>query len=428
MKMRWLGIALLGLCVGACASPVTPPTPESQSEPRSAPEPEEQIPVASVEDVKVLSEGNNAFAIDLYKKLAAGTDGNIVLSPYSIRTALAMTYAGARGQTADEMRKVLHFALPDERLHPTFGATAHQIKGGKAKSYQLNVANSLWGQKGFPLRQEFLELTKKNYASGLHEVDFAANPSGSREIINRWVEEKTQHKIKDLLTPDDITPATRVVLTNAIYMQAAWDHPFPKDYTKIDYFEPSPNRRVEVPMMRHDLTWFRVSSTTDLYMLEIPYRGDLAMLVVLPTNRWGLREVEKKLSGSELQKLITDLEWKNHREVVLPRFTVRSDFDLATTLKGMGMPMAFGAADFSAMSPGGGLSIDKVVHRGLIEVDEVGTTAVAATATSGAVSYSDFPFRADQPFMFLIIARSTGTVLFLGRCLDPTLPDSSRIK
>ncbi|MCI0702977.1 MAG: serpin family protein [Planctomycetia bacterium] len=416
-RALWLlGLALLALSVGACVAPVTP-TPEPLPEP--VPEPEEPPPSAPAEDLKALAEGNNAFAIDLYKKLAETEQGNIVISPYSIRTALGMTYAGARGQTAEEMKKVLHFTLPDEKLHSAFGATAHQLTGGKDKPYKLNVANALWGQKGFPFRPEFLELNRKNYAGGFRQVDFAGDPEGSRQTINRWVEEKTQDKIKELLKQDAISPATRLVLTNAIYMNATWAVPFPKSLTKDENFEPAPGVAVKVPLMRHAHGEFRISKTPDLHLLELPYHGELSMLVVLPVKRWGLRDVEKTLTAPMLRDLTINLRYGIQREVVLPRFTTRSRFDLPDTLKALGMQQAFGAADFSGINPGGGLSIANVIHEGVIEVDEVGTVAAAATAVDISTSYTQFDFRADQPFMFLIVDRRTGAVLFLGRCANP---------
>jgi serpin B len=409
---RLLGVAFLAACLGACAVPV-PPEPAPPAD-----EPEQPPPQVPAEDLKALAEGNNAFAIDLYKKLAK-KDGNIVVSPYSIRTALGMTYAGARGQTAEEMRKVLHLTLPDEKLHPAFGATAYQLKGGKDAPYKLNIANALWGQKGFPFRPEFLDLTKKNYAGGFRELDFARDADAARQTINRWVEEKTQDKIKELLKEGDIHRNVRLVLTNAIYFKGTWAQPFKAEWTKDEDFETAPGAKVKVPVMSV-AGRFRYHAGKDFELVELPYQGErLSMVVLLPKERCGLAAVEKTLTADALREGIAKL--RNHDgRLSLPKFKTNSRFKLRDPLKELGMPLAFSAADFSGINPGGGLSIQQVIHGGDIEVDERGTEAAAATAViMGRSAAPEFAFRADHPFLYLLMDRTTGTLLFVGRLTTP---------
>lgn len=371
------------------------------------------------EDLKPLVDGNTRFAVELYKKLAE-TDGNIVVSPYSISSALAMTYAGARGQTAEEMRNTLHFALPPDRLHPAFGGTTRWLaSAGGRKPNELGIANALWAQKGLGFVPEFLDITGQSYGAGLREVDFATDPGGSRQTINRWVEEWTRDRIKDLLTEKDITSRVRLVLTNAIYFKGEWKHQFDKQRTFDGDFETAPGVKVKVPMMRRSEMKLRASQSGPWRMLELPYAGDrLAMVVLLPAKRGGLKEAESRLTAAEFQQGLDRLA-ETEIDVFLPRFKFTSRFELGHTLSEMGMPTAFSdAADFSGITPGGGLHIKDVIHGGSVEVDEVGT--VAAAATHVIMEESAKPeFHADQPFLFLIRDTRAGNILFLGRVADP---------
>lgn len=372
------------------------------------------------EDLKPLVDGNNQFAVELYKKLAE-TDGNIVVSPYSISSALAMTYAGARGQTAEEMKNTLHFTLPPDRLHPAFGGTTRWLASvGGRKPNELGIANALWAQKGLGFVPEFLDLTGKSYGAGLRDVDFATDPGGSRQTINRWVEAQTRDRIKDLLKENDITSQVRSVLTNAIYFKGEWKHQFDKRQTYDGDFETVPGVKVKVPMMRRSELKVRASKAGPWRMLELPYAGDrLAMVVLLPMKRNGLREAESQLTPTELQQGLDRLA-ETEIGVHLPRFKFTSRFDLGHSLSEMGMPIAFtDAADFSGITPGRGLHIKDVIHGGSVEVDEVGTVAAAATHVVMEKIAQPPEFRADQPFLFLIRDMKAGNILFLGRVTDP---------
>jgi serpin B len=376
----------------------------------------------SRDELKALVQGNNAFAFDLYARLSQ-KKGNVVFSPYSISNALAMTYAGARGQTAEEMAKVLHFTLGQERLHPAFAElVADLYKDGKGRPYHLHVANSLWGQKGYPFLDGFLELTRKNYRAGLKEVDFERVPEEARHTVNRWVEEQTRDKIKELLLSGDVTPSTRLVLTNAIYFKATWQTPFPKDQTRDAVFAVAPGEKPSVPMMRQPEGMFRYFAGDNFQWLELPYKGgQLSLVVLLPHKQGRLAGLEKALTASAIQRGVDKLQLRLG-EVALPRFQATLRVSLGEDLKQMGMPLAFSrGADFSGIASAENLRLTGVIHKAFIDVDEVGTEASAATAVvaAGTKSIRPFSFRADHPFLFLIRDTQTGSILFLGRVTDP---------
>jgi len=386
-------------------------------------DPPDEIPPIDVpaEDLKALVDGNNQFAIDLYKQVAAKQDGNLILSPYSISSALAMTYAGARGQTAEEMKKVLHFALPQEKLHPAFGGTTKWLQAvGNRKQSELSIANALWAQRGLNFVPEFLDLAGKSYGAGLREVDFAGNPEAARGTINRWVEEQTRDRIKDLLQPKDIDGQTRLVLSNAIYFRGEWKHKFNKERTYQGDFETSPGVKVKVPMMRHSEIKLRTAKTETWQLLELPYTGEqLAMIVLLPVNRLGLREAETQLSATILEQALSKLD-EAKLDVCLPRFQFKSRFELGRTLADMGMPIAISdTADFTGISPGGGLRIQNVIQGSSIEVDELGSLAAAATNVDIGLQGVPHSVTVDQPFLIIIRSHSTSSTLFTGRVIDP---------
>jgi serpin B len=382
---------------------------------------EEPKPSDPKADLKTLVQGNNQFAFDLYSRLAK-EEGNIVFSPYSISTALAMTYAGARGETAAQMSKVLHFTLGQERLHPAFGELMADLqKNDKELPYHLYTANALWGQKEYPFRPQFLQLTQKDYRAGLKDVDFAEKPEAARQTINRWVEEQTKDKIKELLKEGDVTGTTRLVLTNAIYFKATWEYPFPKDQTKEAVFEVSATEKPTVPMMHHKELRLNYFEGEGFQWLELPYQGDrLAMLVLLSQKKGQLADLEKTLTASVIEKGVKNLSI-HQGSVALPRFKATFRCLLAKDLVEMGMPLAFSEdADFSGIVSGGGLRISTVIHKAFIDVDEVGTEAAAATAVGlNESEVPSFSFRADRPFLYVIRDKKLGSILFQGRVSDP---------
>jgi serpin B len=368
---------------------------------------------------------NNAFALSLYGQLAQ-QDGNLFFSPYSISNALAMTYAGARGETATQMAGTLHFALDQERLHAAFGSLRNEIQGaGHNRAYQLQTANRLWGQKDYGFLPDFLKATEDNYDAGLIEVDFININAReqARKTINTWVEEQTQDKIKDLIKPDILTVDTRLVLTNAIYFKAAWRHPFAPEQTKDGDFTLADGKKVMAKLMHGHVTTNYLQFDS-FQALELPYEErDLSMIVLLPNEAEGLPAFEKSLTPANLTKWLDKLS--DHAvNVTLPKFKVTSEFMLKDVLSEMGMPIAFDRhkADFSGMTTRERLRISYVVHKAFVDVNEAGTEAAASTAVV-MERYSLPPpatFRADHPFVYIIRDNRSGSILFLGRIVNPS--------
>jgi serpin B len=369
-------------------------------------------------DVHELVQGNTAFALDLYARLAE-TEGNLFVSPYSISTALGMTYGGARGATADEMAKTLHFTLDQKRLHPAFAELTRTLNGhGLPRDYQLHVANALWPARGMSLKPDFLKLVKDHYGSRIRAVDFAEAREEARQQINRWVEMQTNDKVKELLHKDDLNADVRLVLTNAIYFQAAWRSPFDKEDTRPADFHVAANRTVKAEMMRQ-MGKFKYFSNDALEALELPYEGgELALLVLLPHKEDGLAQLEKALTPKDLEAWVGKLK-AEMVDVQLPKFKVASRFSLGDQLQALGMKQAFSSgADFSGMA-GERLMIAKVIHQAYIDLNEEGTEAAGATAVLFGRGSAEVKFRADHPFVFLIRDTRTGSILFLGRVTEP---------
>jgi serpin B len=377
-------------------------------------------------DVGAVVKGNTEFALNLYGKLRA-QPGNLFCSPYSISTALAMTYAGARGQTAAEMARALDFTLEPGRLHPAFGALQHRLLQGSGPKhgYQLSVANALWGQQNFGFLPDFLNRTRRDYGAGLREVDFRADPEAARRIINAWVEQRTRDRIKDLLPQGLLTTDTRLVLTNAIYFKGFWAEQFTKANTRLEPFQLAGGGQVQGPLM-HRTGHFKYLDGGDFQALELPYRGkDLSMVVLLPKKVNGLAALEGRLKEANRAAWLGRLR-EQEVQVALPRFTVTREFNLNQVLESLGMRQAFvpGGADFSGMSGTNGrrLFIQAVVHKAFVDVNEEGTEAAAATGVAVAKEAAPADpavFRADHPFVFLIRDNRSGSMLFLGRLTNP---------
>ena len=380
---------------------------------------------APAPDVKAMADSNNRFAFDLYGKLKKGEE-NLFYSPYSISTALAMTYAGARGTTAEEMAKALRLDLPADRLHPACAEMIRDLnEAGKKGDFQLSVANRLWGQKGEPFLKDFLDLTQRNYGAGLSELDFAGNVEAARKTINEWVEKQTAEKIKELIKQGVLKPATRLVLTNAIYMKAEWLAKFKKQDTAPAPFFTADGKEIQAPTM-HRTSVFGYAEADDLQTLELVYKGDrLSMVILLPRQKGGLADLEKGLTLESLNKRLAQLKTQKV-SVALPKFRATKEFSLGQVLESLGMAKAFDGsqADFSGMNGKRDLFISAVVHKAFVNVDEEGTEAAAATAVvmeaTAMLGPERIPeFVADHPFVFLIRDRVTGAILFLGRVTEP---------
>lgn len=386
---------------------------------------EQEVPL---KDVTSVVSGNTAFALDLYSRLK-GTTGNLFFSPYSISTALAMTYAGAGSRTSRQIQTVLRLNLPDQRLHPAFAALQSGLEAGsKNDGYELHIANRLWGQKGLSFLKSFLNLNRQYYGSGFQELDFARNTEDARQTINSWVEEQTRQKIKDLIRAGTLQPDTRLVLTNAIYFQGEWKEKFNEKWTKKAAFH-SHGKMVSASMMtqtRH----FSYMEGEDFKALQLPHKGKhLAMLILLPDTAEGLSEFEKKLTPANLDAWISGLRSENVT-VEMPRFKMTSEFELSRQLVEMDMeePFSISKADFSRINgaaPGSSnsLYLSLVIHKAYVDVNEKGTEAAAATAVQmlgAGRSQEPKLFRADHPFIFMIRDLRSGSVLFIGRVVDPS--------
>jgi len=376
-----------------------------------------------------IGNADNAFAFDLYAKLAPSNQGNLFFSPSSIQTALAMAYAGARGQTAGQMAAVLHLPPGGNSVNKDFGDFLRILnsptnEAGNPRGYQLSVANALWGQNDYHFLPTFLSLLKSDYGAGLQEVDFKHDTEGARAEINSWVAKKTMDKIQNLIGPGALTPSTRLVLTNAIYFKGTWQDPFDKQFTHDDIFHLSAGAQTMAPMMRTTGN-YSYTDSPDYQALCLPYAGgDLAMVILLPRAVDGLPQLEKALTAKALANVLGGMD-DQEVHISIPKFKMTAEFELAPVLESMGMRDAFGTgSDFSGMTGNKDLSISAVIHKAYVEVNEQGTEAAAATGiamtTAMARPMQPEEFHADHPFLFLIRDQRSGAILFIGRVADPT--------
>ena len=442
----------------------------------------EALKPESTADPQPIALANNGFGIDLYGRIK-GDPGNLFFSPYSISSALAMTYAGAGGKTAAQMQKVLH--LPEgDGAHQGFAALNQAISSAHTGKVETQIANALWPQKGFPLLDSFLKTTSTQYGATLTPVDYGDSPAAAA-IINRWVSEKTVGKIKDIVQPSNLGPLTRLVLTNAIYFKGNWAHSFDTKNTSDSPFHLIGDKTSDVPMMAQT-SQFRYGVADGVQVLEMPYQsggagvgsdaaariteleekinakraflakanltregykthtaelkawqtelaalkkehGDgtdrLSMAILLPEAKDGIGDLEEKLSTDNLAKWLGSTR-KQKVDVVLPKFKLETEFSLSSALKSLGMTDAFSrSADFSNMTEKPeGLYVSDVLHKAFVDVNEEGTEAAAATAVVMRTKSRPRPaprFVADHPFVFLIRDQQTGAILFMGRLSDP---------
>ncbi|MDE2816615.1 MAG: serpin family protein [Chloroflexota bacterium] len=382
-----------------------------------------------------LAKDNSAFAFDLYRALRV-EEGNLFYSPYSISLALAMTYAGASGQTESQMAETLYFTLSQEKLHSTFNALALELasrgEGGQVKKgqeFRLNVVNAVWGQQDHEFREAFLDILAESYGAGVRPADFVAAPEESRLTINDWVADNTEDRIKDLIPPDVIDPLTRMVLTNAIYFKAAWAFPFDAANTRDHPFYLLDGSSVDVPMMSSEEE-FSYAAGDGYQVVDLPYAGfALSMIIMLP-DKGQFAAFEASLDAALVDRIVANFG-ERLVELDLPKFTYESQFRLGETLRSMGMSDAFAsdAADFSGMDGKSCLAGDpeclyirEVVHKAFVSVDEKGTEAAAATAVVMQTESAPPPrvkVTVDRPFIFLIRDRATGSILFVGRVTHP---------
>ncbi|UCD09578.1 MAG: serpin family protein, partial [Dehalococcoidales bacterium] len=364
-------------------------------------------------------------------------EGNLFFSPYSISSALSMTYAGARGKTEKQMADTLRYRLSQESLHPAFNALDIQLNqrdDEEENRFELNIANAIWGQKGYPFLQSYLDLLAEQYGAGLRITNFAEKPEESRITINDWVSQQTEDKINDLIPPRMISDLTRLVLTNAIYFYAEWEHPFDNRKTYDGTFYLLNGGNVTVPMMyrrgsygyvgnppfrdKQKRTVEYTGSEEGYLAVELPYKGDEISMVIIMPNPGRFNEIERILDADMVNDIVSNISGES-MFLSVPKFDFESAFNLKDSLIELGMKDAFTNADFSGMTGKRDLSISNVVHQAFVSVDEQGTEAAAATAVVMEIVSLIPSLVLDHPFIFLIRDIPTSTILFIGRVVNP---------
>ena len=412
---------LLGILLSACDG-------LSSSNIAMSTRPREAHPVLVENGLPTLVDGNNAFALDIYQSLRS-QDGNLILSPYSISLALAMTYAGARGETESQMAQVLHFG-PQTATHTSFNELDLDVaqRGKKGldpdqEPMKLSIANAVWAEQNFPFLPDYLDMIAVNYGAGIHLADFVNQFDPTRKEINNWVSDQTEDKINDLLPDGSVGPDTRMVLVNAIYFKADWLDQFDADSTEDAPFHLLDGSEVTVDMMNQDMYGVPYTQGNGYQALELAYAGESAAMDIIVPDDGRFEEFESSFDQETFDAILNEMQPVS-ASLGLPKFDFTKDFNLSNTLKDMGMPDVFDRdrADFSGMTGGKDLFIGNVLHKAFVAVDEEGTEAAAATAvimeTTSAPMF-DVSLTIDRPFIFLIRDKVTGQILFIGRVLNP---------
>jgi len=411
---------LLGLT--GCAAPGEP-VQESIAQSDLPREVGTEIPAGQLD---ALTDGNGQFALDLYQQLRS-EQGNLFFSPYSISLALAMTYAGARGETETQMAEVMHYTLPQDDLHPAFNgldqilasrSEAEVPEGGEP--LRINIANSIWGQTGYEFLQSFLDTLAANYGAGLRLVDYISDIEGARQEINDWVSDETEGKIENLIPQGALDPMTRLVLANAIYFNASWLHAFEEHATQDGVFHVLDGSEVDVAMM-YQGEMFNYLDGDGFQAVELPYIGDETSMVVFLPDEGGFEAFEAMMTTEALDGWLESMS-QHQVWLGLPRFEYTVEMNLTQALQDMGMQRAFFNADFSGMDGTLDLVISEVIHKAFVSVDEEGTEAAAATAVimrATAIMDPGVELVVDRPFVYLIRDQETGTILFMGRVVNP---------
>jgi serpin B len=411
--------AILAACMlfftvaaGACSGRSTDLMPVVPRETRSD---------VSKESLAAVTADVNAFAFDLYRALA-DRDSNLFYSPISLSLALAMAYAGARGETEGQMASTLHYTLPQAELHRSLNALDLAV-AGSGQGFTLKTANAAWSQAGYRYRQAYLETLGRNYGAALGLLDFTDD--GKREqargTINRWTSDQTEGKIPGLLEKGMLSEFTRLVLTNAIYFKADWRDPFKKEMTRDSLFTLPNGEQVTVPLMsrRGDMLY---AEGPDYQAVELPYRGDRVRMVAILPTAGQFASFERRLDVERFDGIIRALQPQDVK-LYIPKFRFGADLKLNDTLAEMGMPDAFdrARADFSGIKEEAEprIFLSHVVHRALVAVDEKGTEAAAASGIVAEIASLPVVLKFDRPFVFAIRDADTGTLLFLGRLVDP---------
>lgn len=431
----------------AAQTPFATETPAPTTTPAPTPEPSplrgglqflkvgerDASPDVPAADLRKLVRGNTAFAMDLYAQLRKAEAGNIVFGPYSISAAFGMLNAGAAGLTAGQIEDVLHFTLPADRLDRAFNELSLLLAARENTKVQISIANRLFGQQGYPFQEPYLRELTEQFGAPMIALDYKHEWEQDRVLINQWVANQTNQRIKNLIpkaTPPFISRDTRFALVNAMYLNAKWSEPFNKAFTTDLPFTLASGKTVKVPTMS-DQKFAPIAITSAYQAVDLPYKGDqLSMLLVMPAH---LKAFERDLSPQTLNQVVASLA-DNGFDIQMPLFNMRTQAMLADALKAMGMKAAFDAvqadfsqmvdpADLAALNPPETLSVSAVIHQAWIKVTEAGTEAAAATAIIGGDTTGGGPeisIHLDHPFLWFIRDRDTGAILFMGRVMDPS--------
>ncbi len=368
------------------------------------------------ERLSSLVDSLNAFTFDFYNKVSENK--NVFFSPYSIFVALSMAYEGARGNTSEQMYNILNILQNDSATRGSFGRI-YNLLNQKQEGYTINTANAFWAQQNYEFLQEYIGILESYYIAEANELNFA-DSNESANTINAWIEENTNHKIKNMIDQSALSELTRLVLTNAIYFKGLWANQFDPDNTNKEDFRITPDETVEVDMMHLTDIKFNYTKTDDLQILKLPYKGnDLSMIIILPKEN-NISVVESQLNQLNLTKWINDLN-EIEININIPKFKFETEYTLNDVLEDMGMKDAFipGIADFSGMDNTTDLYISSVLHKAFVEVNEEGTEAAAATGVIVTTRYINNTFNADHPFVFLIRHEETGAIIFMGKIMNP---------
>jgi len=414
-------VLILATSLTACVSASPVAVAQSQA-------PREKPQISDTEKAEV-AKGGRTFALDLYHQIGVTSQGNLILSPYSITLPLAMLYAGAHGETEQQIRAAAHFTAPQSAFHSALNVIDSDLfdrASDETRGFQLNIANSVWGEQGYSFRQDYLDTLAKNYGSGIQLVDFEGQSEGARLTINHWVEQKTQDKVKDILPPNAITPDVRLVLANAIYFRANWESQFDVTQTHPQDFHLMDGTTVSVPTM-FQVNRFNYRQFDKYQIIELPYLAqDFSMLIILP-NAEDFDDLDSQFTVEDFDNSVEQLQ-PTDLSLSLPKFKIQSNLSLPAPLKALGMVNAFdpSTADFTGIGQPS-LYIGEGFHSAEIEVNEDGTEAAAATVivavTEAAMPLPELEVKVDHPFIFAIYDRYNGMILFLGRVMNPVGSD-----
>jgi serpin B len=422
--------------------PVIHKTPQEQDQPTTRPAQESKLvksdlaretnPQSSPENLQTLAQNTSEFATAFYQKIR-DKEGNIIFSPFSIALALSMTLAGAESSTEEAMMNALQYSLPEDQVHPAFNGLLLAIEASEKEKpgesdgseFQLNIANSIWGHSGYSFKSDFLDILARQYGAGMYNVDYQADPESARELINQWIEDETEDKIKDLIPPGAINQLTRLVLANAIYFNGSWRYPFDQDATEPAPFNLLDGTTTTVDMMKLEGERLAYTSGDAYQAVQLPYLSpDFVMTIFVP-DQGAYEDFESGLSAEVIKNITAELLGQPVN-LQMPSFDFATSTVAKDPLSALNMAEAFmpDSADFSGITDVEDLYISDVLHKATITVDEEGTEAAAATvvimrAESAPVEEEPISLVIDRPFLFLIQHQPTGTILFMGRVLQP---------